>query len=351
MAISKEQVWAAADELDANGQKPTLAAVRKAIGGVGSFTTISEMMAEWRQAKASKMPPFREPTPQALVEKLTELGGDVWSIALEVANGRFASDRDAMEIERQDMDVARQEVSELADQLTIELDEAKSLLESTRNNESSIREEVGLLRIELSSMKERAAIAEARAEELRKATEQAERRESDLRSELDRERAQAAEKVTLMAEQIEQLTRSLAAAQVTANQAENLSSDLRSELDREREQAAAKVTLMSDQIEQLTRSLATAEATAKQSERRASDLRSELDRAHTEADKMNKALVSAATEIEAEKSAHRELSDKLDKASIETRAAREEAATLRGRVESLEFVVRKDFVPDPSAKA
>lgn len=305
MAISKEQVWAAADELDANGQKPTLAAVRKAIGGVGSFTTISEMMAEWRQAKASKMPPFREPTPQALVEKLTELGGDVWSIALEVANGRFASDRDAMEIERQDMDVARQEVSELADQLTIELDEAKSLLESTRNNESSIREEVGLLRIELSSMKERAAIAEARAEELRKATEQAERRESDLRSELDRER----------------------------------------------EQAAAKVTLMSDQIEQLTRSLATAEATAKQSERRASDLRSELDRAHTEADKMNQALVSAAAEIEAAKSAHQELSDKLDKASIETRAAREEAATLRGRVESLEFVVRQDFVPDPSAKA
>ena len=36
MAISKEQVWAAADELDANGQKPTLAAVRKAIGGDGA---------------------------------------------------------------------------------------------------------------------------------------------------------------------------------------------------------------------------------------------------------------------------------------------------------------------------
>lgn len=40
MAITKEQIFAVADELDAAGQNPTLASVRKQLGG-GSFTTIS----------------------------------------------------------------------------------------------------------------------------------------------------------------------------------------------------------------------------------------------------------------------------------------------------------------------
>ena len=47
MAISKEQIFAVADELDAAGQNPTLANVRKQLGS-GSFTTISEAMNEWR---------------------------------------------------------------------------------------------------------------------------------------------------------------------------------------------------------------------------------------------------------------------------------------------------------------
>ena len=46
---SQEAIWAAADALVEAGERPTLAAVRKAVGG-GSFTTISEAMAEWRVA-------------------------------------------------------------------------------------------------------------------------------------------------------------------------------------------------------------------------------------------------------------------------------------------------------------
>ena len=46
MAITKKAIFDAADVLDAGGQRPTLAALRKAVGG-GSFTTISEAMKEW----------------------------------------------------------------------------------------------------------------------------------------------------------------------------------------------------------------------------------------------------------------------------------------------------------------
>lgn len=39
MAITKEQIFMVADELDANGQNPTLAAVRKRVGG-GSYAML-----------------------------------------------------------------------------------------------------------------------------------------------------------------------------------------------------------------------------------------------------------------------------------------------------------------------
>ena len=62
MAITKDRIFEVAEAMDAAGQVPTLAAVRKAIGG-GSFTTISEAMTEWKANKAAKETPLREPAP------------------------------------------------------------------------------------------------------------------------------------------------------------------------------------------------------------------------------------------------------------------------------------------------
>ncbi|WP_425522231.1 DNA-binding protein, partial [Xanthomonas perforans] len=39
VAITKDQIWKIADQLDADGVKPTLSAVRKKLGS-GSYTTI-----------------------------------------------------------------------------------------------------------------------------------------------------------------------------------------------------------------------------------------------------------------------------------------------------------------------
>lgn len=50
MPVTNEEIHSIADELVAKGQRPTLAAIRKALGG-GSFSTISEAMKEWREQK------------------------------------------------------------------------------------------------------------------------------------------------------------------------------------------------------------------------------------------------------------------------------------------------------------
>ncbi|MDT9670622.1 KfrA, partial [Klebsiella pneumoniae] len=150
MAISKEQIFAVADELDAAGQNPTLANVRKQLGS-GSFTTISEAMNEWRARKASQAAPIREPAPQAITDKLAELGGDLWAVALEMANNRLAAEREALEAVRQETEAARQEAAELADQLTGELDEAKARVAALEAVEAAAKGEADELRGKLAA--------------------------------------------------------------------------------------------------------------------------------------------------------------------------------------------------------
>jgi len=185
MAISKEQIFAVADELDAAGQNPTLANVRKQLGS-GSFTTISEAMNEWRARKASQAAPIREPAPQAITDKLAELGGDLWAVALEMANNRLAAEREALEAVRQETEAARQEAAELADQLTGELDEAKARVAALEAVEAAAKGEADELRGKLAATSERAATAEARAGELRTELDHAHQEARQARAERDK---------------------------------------------------------------------------------------------------------------------------------------------------------------------
>ncbi|EHP5747673.1 DNA-binding protein [Salmonella enterica] len=124
MAITTEQIMKAADELDREGQNPTLARVRKKLGG-GSFTTISEVMIEWR-AQKTRSAPTHEPAPQAVTDRLAAFGDDIWALALEIADARFTGEREALEKSRQETEDARLEATELADQLTAELAQGRA---------------------------------------------------------------------------------------------------------------------------------------------------------------------------------------------------------------------------------
>ena len=178
MAISKDQIFAAADELDAAGQSPTLAAVRKALGG-GSFTTISEGMTDWKARKAAKETPLREPAPPLVAERLAELGAELWAAALELANGRLAAEREGLETLRIQLEAEKVEAAELADQVTAELEVAKQGLTAAAAAEQAARAELEGLRQQLSQARLQAATAQARAAEIDK-------RASDLNAELAR---------------------------------------------------------------------------------------------------------------------------------------------------------------------
>lgn len=163
---AKEQIFSIADELDAAGQKPTLAAVRKALGG-GSFTTISEAMNEWRARKASQTAPIRESAPPAVADRLTEVGAEIWSLAIGLANARLESERQALQQTRQEVEQARREAAELADQLTVELDTARARIEVLERARQEAEQAAAALRGQLATAQEQAHTAEARAAELR----------------------------------------------------------------------------------------------------------------------------------------------------------------------------------------
>ncbi|PWK05935.1 MULTISPECIES: DNA-binding protein [Psychrobacter] len=96
MAITIQQIHATADQLQEQGIKPTLAEVRKALGG-GSFTTISEAMKSWRQDNQEEEQLRQVELPSGIAERLQSLGADMWQTAIDIANDRLVKEREALE--------------------------------------------------------------------------------------------------------------------------------------------------------------------------------------------------------------------------------------------------------------
>ena len=159
------RIFKIADELDAAGQSPTLAAVRKLLGG-GSYTTISQAMNEWRAKKATKETPVREAAPQAITELLEQVGMEVWGQALQLANGRLVSEREALDTARQDLEAQRQEAAELADQVSHELETARQEVLALRKQLDAEKKAHQVLNETLRERERDLAVAHARTEEI-----------------------------------------------------------------------------------------------------------------------------------------------------------------------------------------
>ena len=191
MAITKKSIFDAADALDAGGQRPTLAALRKAVGG-GSFTTISEAMKEWWAVRAVREAPAREPAPPVVGERLGVVADEIWALALQVAKERLASEREAFDAARAQAEQDKQEAVELADVVAAELEALQGKISVLESSELAARQDAATQREQLAASRERAAAAEARAAEIGK-------RADDLNAELARVNAQNADLVSALA--------------------------------------------------------------------------------------------------------------------------------------------------------
>lgn len=288
MAITTPDIHAAADKIAAQGTTPTLAAVRSALGG-GSFTTISEAMKEWKASQQASATPIREPAPAAIADRMAVAASETWAIALEMANDRMRSEREALDLARGEMEKAQAEAAELADQLAADLEAAQSTIEQQRQVMKTAETHAGQRAAESAALAQKLAQQTDAAHTAAAALTEARARVEQISGMLNQERIEraAAEKqasaadqlAAVLAARLEGAERASEQAQARAVEAEKQASAARQAEHNARiaEQAAqARLESAARELEAGRKQVSEARAAAKKSGEEAAELRGRL---------------------------------------------------------------------------
>jgi DNA repair exonuclease SbcCD ATPase subunit len=174
-----QEIHAAADSLAENGEKATMSAVRKALGG-GSYSTISEAMQSW---------PGRVKTP---VESSSDVMPDIVKAA---ASSLWV---EAKKQAQKELESARHELQVFKAELEAQTKEAFDLLESTTSQldvcvaeKKDLEARVQALSSDLAVRSSDVLVAKATLEEVRRSVEQLQQSLEVARLEAQAERALA----------------------------------------------------------------------------------------------------------------------------------------------------------------
>lgn len=225
--VTRESVFAAADALQAAGEKTTLVAVRKRLGG-GSYSTITEHMAEWKKQQTAKAAEGAEPPPQALADKLAVFGADVWKQALDLANGRLSAERATLDDDRRTLESERMEAVALADQKEAEADDLRIRLAESQAEVRALTTALAERGNEVAHLEASAAASKAQTAALLDAINRA---EAEI-SEAKRQSTAAIEEASTLRGQLIALQQQAAEERQRADQAQTQAADHRSRAER-----------------------------------------------------------------------------------------------------------------------
>ena len=124
MSSNKENIIAAAEKLEAQGVNPTQVTVREALGG-GSFATIGPILKAWKESKKEDFALTEIQVPESIIDRLEQLQGAVWQAAVDEAERRLSTEREALKV------VQEQAAADVAEQLeSVALFEAEAAKDS-----------------------------------------------------------------------------------------------------------------------------------------------------------------------------------------------------------------------------
>lgn len=315
MALTTQDIHAAADQLQEQGVKPTLAEVRRALGG-GSFTTISDAMQSWKREQQEEQELQQVDLPSGITERLNTLGADMWQTAIDMANDRLSKEREALEVVK----VKAQ----------AETDEAQEAVKTLEGEQADLLQQLD----EVATTAETATKSAQQATADHDATKQT---LSDTKHQLELERTKAetaqsqlAEVRTALDKQSVELTSSLskiATLEATADSDKAEIARLKAELkDAKSELKDAKSELKTVTAERNEIQTATAE------------IKGELKAITAERDKLssiNGKLTQAQATLSAE---HKALDKQYHELSDSYKAEKERASTLTADIEKMRAV-------------
>lgn len=215
MKITKEQILAAADAIHATeGRMPTVKAVRDALGA-GSYTTINDVMREWREGQKPEKVSPEIIAPQAVIDYCGTLGNDIWRIALQMVKESLAAEREELEAIKVEMDEQQQEIAKHADELTDEIgklretvDDVTFSYEQEKVAHQGTRELLKLEQDELLDVRSKYEVASARLNDLTEERErliQAVDRANESQDKIKGEKAEGDREVTRLKGLVEAL--------------------------------------------------------------------------------------------------------------------------------------------------
>lgn len=200
MAITREQILETANQLQAQGIKPTQTNVRESLGG-GSFTTISEVLREWRQEQDQTAQLQQVIIPNDITDKTNLLIAQVWETAQNLANDRLVAEREALSHKEALINAEIDESNKIIETLENEQAELTAQLDTLTNDNSLLNGKNNELESFNNSLNTQLTAEKDRADQ---ATNQA----TGLQAKLDDQNAK-----------IERLTADLATATANATQA------------------------------------------------------------------------------------------------------------------------------------
>lgn len=172
MAITREQILETANQLQAQGIKPTQTNVRESLGG-GSFTTISEVLREWRQEQDQTAQLQQIVIPHDITDKTNLLIAQLWETAQNLANDRLVAEREALSHKEALINAEIDESNKIIETLETEQAELTNQLDTLNNDNSLLTHKnnelenlTNSLKTQLTAEKDRADQATATAQQL-----------------------------------------------------------------------------------------------------------------------------------------------------------------------------------------
>jgi len=150
--ITEEKIIEAAERLVAEGKNPTQVTVREALGG-GSFATIGPALKRWKDGQKEDHALAEIRVPEAVTERLVQLQGAVWQVAVDEAERRLVAEREALKVAQ---DAAAAEVAEqleIVAMLEAEASEQAQRISNLEENENGLSVHIHNLSSELATAK------------------------------------------------------------------------------------------------------------------------------------------------------------------------------------------------------
>lgn len=141
MALTDEQVFAAADQMQRDGVKVTVRGLRDYLDGCGSLSTIHKAYQRWIEEN-KKAESIHEPIPKALMDRVTQLASAAWTDARLAANKVVEQERSALKSHRERLDADFSELVVAADESYAETIALRLRVEEQEQQIAKLRGEV-----------------------------------------------------------------------------------------------------------------------------------------------------------------------------------------------------------------